>query len=80
VVPQKKLFPQNGPLVESQQLQSPPGSPALTPHTAAQSPHPGEATWANAGTRRLVSTGAVHAIAAPAPMRFNIERLETFSG
>ena len=32
--------------------------------------------WANAGVLMLVKTGAVHAIAAPAPIRFSILRRE----
>jgi hypothetical protein len=35
--------------------------------------------WAKAGARRLVSTGADHATAAPAPMRLSIRRREILS-
>jgi hypothetical protein len=42
--------------------------------------HGGNPYWANAGVRRLDSTGADQAMAAPAPMRFSILRREIRSG
>jgi len=59
------------------------GSPTHPPQSRQNSPNwhwgqPPAHTYccANAGVRRLVSTGADHATAAPAPMRFSIDRRE----
>lgn len=59
------------------QRQIPPASEPQTgvAQSAEHSLQTGE-PWANAGVLRLVSTGAVQAIAAPAPIRFSILRRE----
>jgi hypothetical protein len=59
------------------------GSPTHPPQSRHDCPnwHAGQPStqtycWAKAGVRRLVSTGADQAMAAPAPMRFSIDLRE----
>jgi hypothetical protein len=47
----------------------------ISPFSQLSTGHPGD--WAKAGTRMLMRTGAVHEMAAPAPMRRRMVRLET---
>jgi len=63
----------------TQQLQLPPEfsqSMATLQGVLRSQGHCGLPGWANAGVFRLVRTGADHATAAPAPMRFSIRRRE----
>jgi hypothetical protein len=79
--PQKQF-----PSMSSEQRQDPKSQPGGPPQFAdshvKQSVHgDGQAMYcANAGVRRLDSTGADQATAAPAPMRFSILRREIRSG
>ena len=69
VVPQVKSLEQNSfPSVSVRQKHS--------GETLQSSKHGHRAYWANAGVRRLDSTGADQATAAPAPIRFSILRRE----
>lgn len=58
----------------------PAGHPKAVPHEKQREHSVQRPYWANAGVRKLVSTGADQAIAAPAPMRFSIRRREILSG
>lgn len=58
----------------------PAGHPNAVPHEKQREHSVQRPYWAKAGVRRLVSTGADQAIAAPAPMRFSIRRREILSG
>jgi hypothetical protein len=51
-----------------------PGQKAAALKLHVHALHAGDAATANAGTRKLVSTGAVQTIAAPAPIRLSIRR------
>lgn len=72
--PQKQSFS----VVRVQMHVPPPPQMNSSSEKHRMSAHPlgHSADWANAGTLRLVRTGADHATAAPAPTRFSILRRE----